>query len=218
MSRMPAITSQRVQIQRRIVASGSVEKEQHYAFTTYRKAVFIDRPEFSRVLKKAVAERCVILVGDVFGYMRNLEPESALRCMAALDTCPVDIINADDGRSWSSYSTVDKQAHYLAVRASSVRHARSIRRNMPKNRPGDSESLAKAQKRAAANISRIADRRALELKNVVTQIGTELGRSPLTATVLARELNRKGIMSARGKEWSLTAAKRLLQRLEKFAK
>lgn len=213
---LPSIAALLEMIRLRLKAHDLVGNGVHFAIATYRSTVFIDRLEFSRALGQAQTERSLLLLGDVFSYMRNLDFDAAVRCMKVLDTARIEICNARDGRLWSSYSQAERQSLYFAVRSASVVHGVHIKRRMPKGRTAAAEITTDARSRAAATLSRNADRRALELEEVVEKIGKEFGQSPVTASFVANELNRLGIKSARGKDWSITAAKRLLERIHKL--
>ncbi|MBN9317712.1 MAG: hypothetical protein J0I99_18385 [Devosia sp.] len=203
-----------VQVQRGFVGKGA-----RHAVTTYRRQRFVDHPAFGQACDDARAISGTLLIGDVFGSMRNLEAPDAIHCMKALDALEIDVINALDGRMWTSYATSEKQSLYRAEKTRSQLRGVRIKSGMPKKLAAISIADAhRRQKRAATTLQKNAYRRALALKEVVSEILSSTGAESISASVLAKELNTRGIRSSRGKNWSPTTADRLWTRLKEMEK
>jgi hypothetical protein len=183
--------------------------------TTYTKAIFVDRPDFARALSQAEAGGFILMAGDLFAYMRRLDSADTARCMKILDAATVDIINARDGRSWSSYSGAEKTSLCLAAQSAALIHGKETKRGLlrknEKTKPAISDS---ARERASLSLSRRADQRALNLEPIIEAIIREVAPKALTPTLLMNKLNDRAIPASRGGKWSVTTAQRALRRIE----
>lgn len=214
--RIPAVAIQVNMLARRIKAEPLVSKELYRAITTYRPSVFVDHPQFALAVQAAQKHGAELLLADPFSFMRNLDVEAALRCMRILDTLPVGVTNAHDGRAWASYATPEKQSLYLAAKSATAVHGNRIKRHLPEKNEPFRRATAEARERAGVTLSRNADRRALDLKTTIERIRNDAGGAELRPTAVAKELNKLGHTTARGHAWSTTTAKRLLHRLQQL--
>jgi hypothetical protein len=53
--------------------------------TTYRAKSFTDEPIFNEAIMEAREKGAVLLIGDIFGSLRNLDAKAAARCFDAMD-------------------------------------------------------------------------------------------------------------------------------------
>lgn len=216
LERIPAVAVQGTTLARRRRAKKLDNTATHLAVTTYRRSIFVDRPEFASAVQAAQALGAELLLGDPFSFMRNLDSKAAVRCMTILDALPIGITNAHDGRSWASYSTAEKQSLYFAASSATTIHGNRIKRQLRETSEPPSGSSENARRRASASLTRNADRRALELRPAIERLRNATGDTKLSPTAVANELNKLGLTTARGSVWSATTVKRLLHRLEQL--
>ncbi len=201
-------------LRRRVSAKNLVNKALHLAITTYRPSVFVDHPAFALAVQQAQTHGAELVLADPFSFMRNLESETAFRCMKTLDALPIGITNAHDGRPWVSYSAPEKQSLYFAASSATTVHGNRIKRRLRETSEPTGRGSEEARRRAGVALSRNADRRALELMSAVDRLRNDVGDARFGPTAVAKELNKLGLTTARGNTWSTTTAKRLLQRLQ----
>lgn len=186
------------------------------AATTYRAKAFTDEPAFQEAVSEALSKGAILLIGDIFGNLRNLDTASAARCFDVLDRAGVEIFNAFDARSWASFTPAERRHLHLTASRSAAQRSRAIKNAIRDRDPGSADELAKRQKRGAASGARNADRRAKALAPVIREIRKGVSSDAASDAELARELNDRGVRPPRGDQWSSVTAKRLRLRLQKL--
>lgn len=175
---------------------------------------FAETVEFRAAVQAEVAADGPLVVGSMFTLLSTTSPKKILTAIEAALTSDVIIIDAATEAPIASQdlARLAKQA----IAAAEERRA-PIRRGLKQSRVKRSLSPGN-QAKAAQGASHAAEAYALRIKPVVDELRQKLPiGSDLGPTALARELNRRGVVTRRGNRWSATTATDLLARLDQIS-
>ncbi len=205
-----ALTQQAMYVRRFTKARGLEVIERFQARLTNRDRHFADTGEFRDAIHRAGGLGCPLVLGDVEDMLARTPPELIGDCARVLLDAGIAILDARTGHDIGDgqFRTIVTFALREAVRR---RHAVKLGLKISKSerQPGGAN-----QRKAARGAVLAANKRAEKLRPTVEEIRLSLPAGTLlTATVLARELNARSVLTDSGKSWSRNAADRLLDRL-----
>lgn len=183
------------------------------ATRTSRRGHFADTPEFRRAIANAQAVGGPIIVADLEGLLTSTNSDRTREALHAVLAAEVDVI---DAHSQASVHAFDVGRIASRARVTAARKRMAIKRGLPP--PGTRKPPPPNNLRRATKASELkADTFARQLQGIVAEIReAQVPGSPVTASMLKNELNRRGVLSSGGKEWSAASAKNLLARIDRL--
>lgn len=168
-----------------------------------------DRPQLAKALTMAKLTGATLIVAKLDRLARSVAflaglMESGVKFVA------VDNPNANDLTVHILAAVAQDERERISARTKAALAAAKARGTVlgnPQLKPGTAETAARARQHHQEQ----AQRRAEDLRPIINDIQRE-GLASLRA--IAGELNRRGILTARGKGWRANSVRCLLQRLE----
>ena len=170
-----------------------------------------DRPELAKALAACRVHKARLVVAKLDRLARNVAFVSALM-EAGVPFIAVDFPQANNLTVHIMSAVAEHEREMIRARTVAALQAAKERGTVLGGWRGGPKPSNKQRAAASAVLSAAAQRRADELRDVVREIG-----APGPAA-LARELNKRGITSARDRQWTTAKAARLLARLAPKAK
>lgn len=169
-----------------------------------------DRPQLAAALAEAKRQGAVLLIAKLDRLARNVAFISALLESGA-EVQAVDMPEAGKFVLHIMAAVAEQEAEAISARTKAALAAAKARGTalgwaQPQRDPA--ARMAAVQKGVVANKGR-ADQFAEKLRPVVEAMGSDVSLRDV-----ARELNSRGILTARGKQWQAASVKNLLARLD----
>lgn len=169
-----------------------------------------DRPQLAAALAEAKRQGAVLLIAKLDRLARNVAFISALLESGA-EVQAVDMPEAGKFVLHIMAAVAEQEAEAISARTKAALAAAKARGTalgwaQPQRDPA--ARMAAVQKGVVANKGR-ADQFAEKLRPVVEAMGSDVSLRDV-----ARELNSRGIPTARGKQWQAASVKNLLARLD----
>ena len=177
---------------------------------TNRDRHFADTWEFRTAVERAKTLGAPLVLGDVEDMLTRTDPELIEDCIAVLLGTGISVF---DARLALPLNRNDFRITFLFASREATRKRDNIDIGISIRKPVRKSGTSN-QHRAARGTSLAAKRRAERVRPVVDEIrGMLPAGTELSATLLAKELNSRSILTDRGKPWSRNTADRLLNRL-----
>lgn len=189
---------------------GWKEPKPFTSLLTNRDRHFANTIEFRTAVAFAAKYKIPLVIADLYSLLRATHPDLISAAVSTVFGAGVRILNAAAGGEMNPATVATLVA---AAKGAGLSIRNAIKKGLPSGLP---RSPTTNQVRAAHGAKRAADIRALNLKDVVNAIADEFAKErALSPTVLAKELNTRGILASRGGTWTAGSARNLLKRLSR---
>lgn len=170
-----------------------------------------------KAVAKAIEDRHVLLMDDVFRLIAGMEEEPAVAMLTDLLKAKAPIYSILHGNMLTRLPRETIKSN-LTLHVGRLRgHSRRIKQGLAIY-GGNLAPSRKAIKRGAQSRIRTADRRAQALHQEIEKIRAELSENERSnRAAIARALNAAGIQGPGGGAWQGTTVKRIEERVAKFS-
>ncbi len=175
---------------------------------------FAEVAEFRAAVAHAQELGVPVVVGSLLQLLSATSPDKILEALSEALGHDVVILDATLGRPLLAGDATRIAKEAIEI---SRNRRRPIVAGLKSSKTVRQPDLAN-QAKAARGAALAADARARRLKPVVDAIIAEKPSRSIGPTSLAKELNARGVLTARGKPWSPTTARDLLNRLNRAAR
>ncbi len=184
----------------------------YIGYATNRSKAFTLTPDWNSAVFFARRSSASIIV-DIPTLFERTPPGVMTKIVDHIESAPVLILDASSGRHWHEMSTIDKKALRYEAAREFQRRSSVIKEGIDASESFRKQSQPKNQQSASMQRSRETKRRAEALRPVVAELEAKNPDGTLSPSHVAREFNKRSILSPQGKGWSYNSAKNLLLRL-----
>lgn len=178
-------------------------------FTEVESGAKSDRPELAKALAACRLHHATLVIAKLDRLARDAHFLLGLQ-KAGVDFVAADMPNANRLTVGIMAMVAEEERRAISARTKAALAAAKARGTKLGGRPENLKNAAAGRERAAETRTAKAQSRAADLAPIVDEIRVA---GIASAAGLAKELNRRGIPTARGGEWQTTQAQRLLAQL-----